>query len=388
MGHIAAKCQMPKREKSACFKCYQVGHKSKDCPTKELTVDNSKDIEKKKNDVNNFEEDENFRREISYQLCDDKEQRKVESKLNTLLDIGNPVSFIKENFVSINLLVSIFPGDNSYSGLNDSTLKVLGHVIAKVAFNNKEPKFVSLLVVLSTTMKATVAIGRDILRQFYNIKTLSIEENKNQVIREILNIDTIDSKQKIEDSLNINPKLTVETKTAFKRLFVDNYINPLKPDIPITDAELKLRLKEEKPFHFNLRRLSQTEKNALRMLLDSLLEKKVIRSSESEYTSPIVLVRKKTGDIKLCVDFRELNKLLVRDNYSLPIIEDLIDSLYGKKYFTIFDLKDGFYHIKLAKNSIKYTVFTTPLGQYEFVRMPFGLKIALSRFQRYKSNIS
>lgn len=91
MGHIAVKCQMSKREKGACFKCYQVGHKSKDCPTKELRADSSMDIGKKKNDVNSiFEEDANFRRNISYQLCDDKGQSKVENKLDTLLDTGSP----------------------------------------------------------------------------------------------------------------------------------------------------------------------------------------------------------------------------------------------------------------------------------------------------------
>ncbi|KAL0117618.1 hypothetical protein PUN28_008773 [Cardiocondyla obscurior] len=84
---------------------------------------------------------------------------------------------------------------------------------------------------------------------------------------------------------------------------------------------------------------------------------------ESEYASPVVLVRKKTGDIRLCVDFRELNKLLIKDNYPLPNIEDLIDSLYNKKYFTKLDLKYGFYHIKMSKDSVKYTAFVTPLGQ-------------------------
>ena len=388
MGHIAAKCQMPKREKGACFKCYQLGHKSKECSAKESKINNTKDAENKKKDVNSvFEENEDFRRDVSYQFCDDDGQNKVVRKLDTLLDTGSPVSFVRENFVPENLIISVLQGDSNYSGINGSLLKIKGRVMAKIALNNKEEKIVSLMVVPITSMKAAVVIGRDILRKFYDKVTKPTDENIDQVIIDILNIEINDSKDKIEDSLNINSDLTSETKIIVKKIFVENYVNPVRPEMPVIDAELKLILREEKPFHFNPRRLSYVEKSALRKLLDTLLEKKIIRASESEYASPIVLVRKKTGDIRLCVDFRELNKLLVKDNYPLPNIEDLIDSLYGKKYFTIFDLKDGFYHIKLAEESIKYTAFTTFFGQYEFVRMPFGLKVAPSRFQRYVNQI-
>lgn len=145
--------------------------------------------------------------------------------------------------------------------------------------------------------------------------------------------------------------------------------------------------KDLKPFHFNCRRLSYAEKNALRILLDSLLEQKIIRPSESEYASSIVLIRKRTGDFRLCINFRELNKSLVKDNYPVPIIDDLIDSLSGKKYFSKLDLKNGFYHIRMADDSIKYTAFATLFGQYEFLRMPFGLKVAPSRFIRYISQV-
>lgn len=61
-----------------------------------------------------------------------------------------------------------------------------------------------------------------------------------------------------------------------------------------------------------------------------------------------MLIKKRTGDFRLCIDFCELNKSLVRDNYSLPIIEDLIDSLSGKKYFSKLDLKNGFYHVRMG----------------------------------------
>lgn len=89
----------------------------------------------------------------------------------------------------------------------------------------------------------------------------------------------------------------------------------------------------------------------------------------------------------MCVDFRTLNKIMTRDNFPLPLIEDQLSLLAGKKYFTTLDLKDGFFHIRMHENSIKFTSFVTPLGQYEYTRMPFGLKSAPLMFQRYVTKI-
>uniref|UniRef100_A0A6V7JG98 RNA-directed DNA polymerase n=1 Tax=Bracon brevicornis TaxID=1563983 RepID=A0A6V7JG98_9HYME len=66
--------------------------------------------------------------------------------------------------------------------------------------------------------------------------------------------------------------------------------------------------------------------------------------------------------------------MIPKNNYPLPLIEDQIALLRGKTYFSTFDLKNGFFHIKMAEDSIPYTVFTTPFGIYEYNRMPFRLK--------------
>lgn len=121
--------------------------------------------------------------------------------------------------------------------------------------------------------------------------------------------------------------------------------------------------------------------------MDDLLGKGIIRTSSSEYASPIVLTRKKNGEIRMCVDYRTLNKVLARDNYPLPLIEDQLDTLRGKKFYTTLDLKDRFYHIAMSPKSIKFTSFVTPLDQFEYVRMPFGLKIGPQLFQRFINEI-
>lgn len=140
-------------------------------------------------------------------------------------------------------------------------------------------------------------------------------------------------------------------------------------------------------FFFGPRRLSYDEKENLSKILEDLSERKIIRESDSPYASPIVLTKRKNQQYRLCVDYRFINKILERDNYPLPLIEDQIDKLRDKCFFTLLDLKDGFHHIDVAEESIKYTSFITPLGQFEYCKMPFGLKTGPSTFQRYINKV-
>lgn len=139
-------------------------------------------------------------------------------------------------------------------------------------------------------------------------------------------------------------------------------------ELPNVQLEAVLRIKEDKPIQFGPRRLSYIEKEKVRNIINDLLERKIIRQSTLEYASPIVLTRKKSGDIRMCVDYRALNKVMARNNYPLSLIEDQLDALRGKKIYTSLDLKDGFYHIAMSPESIKYISFVTPIGQFEFVR--------------------
>jgi len=98
-------------------------------------------------------------------------------------------------------------------------------------------------------------------------------------------------------------------------------------------------------------------------------------------------VHKKNNELHLCVDYRELDKITIKDNFPTPLIDDHLNRLRGKKYFSSLDLRNGFHHVKVAETSIKYTSFVTPLGQFEFLRMPFGLTNAPRVFQRFNNNI-
>ena len=92
----------------------------------------------------------------------------------------------------------------------------------------------------------------------------------------------------------------------------------------------------------------------------------MIRKSQSPLVSTVVLVRKKTGELRFCIDLQKLNTRTVKDAQTLPRIEDSLDSLSGAVIFTSLDLKSGYWQVELDEDSIPLTAFTVgPLSFYE-----------------------
>ena len=108
----------------------------------------------------------------------------------------------------------------------------------------------------------------------------------------------------------------------------------------------------------------------------------MIRESESPYSSPIVVVRKKNGDVHLCVDNCKLNPKTIKDAYALPNLEEAFSAPTGSKWFSVMELKSGYYQIEMEECDKAKTAFVCPLGFWEFNRMPQGIINAPSTFQR------
>lgn len=143
-----------------------------------------------------------------------------------------------------------------------------------------------------------------------------------------------------------------------------------------------IRVTEDKPFRERSRRLPPSDLEDVRKHLNNLKEAGIISESRSPFASPIVVVRKRNGTIRMCVDYRTLNKRTIPDQYTVPRVEDALTCLSGSKWFSVLDLRSGYYQIPLSDADKEKTAFTCPAGFYQFERMPQGICGAPATFQR------
>lgn len=141
------------------------------------------------------------------------------------------------------------------------------------------------------------------------------------------------------------------------------------------------------PPNHPLRRMSPAELQELLRQLETYLAKGWIRPSSSEYGAPVLFASKPDGSLRFCIDYRALNAITVKDRYPLPRVDDLLDQLYGAKYFSSLDLWQGYHQTRIHPEDIHKTAFKTRYGQYEFTVLPFGLTNAPSSFMRLMHNV-
>ena len=121
--------------------------------------------------------------------------------------------------------------------------------------------------------------------------------------------------------------------------------------------------------------------------IEKLLAAKVIHSSRSSWSAPIIVVPIGDGGKCLVIDYRALNKVTRKFTWPMPKVEDIFSKWSRATYFTMLDLRAGYHHILLDKPSIPNTAFISPFGKYEYIKVLFGLAQPPAYFQELMTGI-
>ena len=147
-----------------------------------------------------------------------------------------------------------------------------------------------------------------------------------------------------------------------------------KGDLGRTDiVQHQIHTGDQPAIKQRVRRYPAARREEERQLVEDMLAIGIIQESNSAWSSPTVLVKKKDGTTRFCIDYRQLNQATKEDAYPLPHIEDSLNTLGGSRFFCSLDLASGYWQVEMDAADREKTAFFIQGGLYEFRVMPFGL---------------
>ena len=229
------------------------------------------------------------------------------------------------------------------------------------------------------------------------ITVVNTVPQESNVFEPEVNSDFIDKSDpgpsKLENSdilRNLNNKLSHLEPSQQEELkqLIHEYEH-LFPDIPTRTDKIyhDVIVEDSKPIKQHPYRMNPLKRKYLQDEVKYLLENDFIEPSQSNYSSPCILVPKSNGTYRMCTDYRKVNSVTKTDSFPIPRIDDCIDKVGNSKYVTKFDLLKGFWQVPLTDRAKEVSAFATPNGLYQYKVMPFGMKNSPATFQRLVNNV-
>lgn len=371
MGHRSINCPN-KKDGVKCFRCNGFGHKSFECKNAATRNVGTKSTE------------ENTQpRRVNLISCSVPYSKKLlidNKEAMALIDTGSKINVLKEGFLENVKRNTVRNQSITLSGFGNSKIQTLGIIDCNIIIDNEEFS-AAMHIVSDEFMDTDAIIGQDLLSQVRLImdgNSISITRSNEQTYPDVMAIDVTP-----ETTLNIGVNATVNQRKEIEELVFGYHPEKTKK----TNVEMKIITTDDIPIYHTPRRLPFAERKIVERQVDEWLENNVIEPCASDYSSQVVLVKKKDGSSRICIDYRAINRKILKDRYPLPLIEDQLDKLQEARVFSTLDLKNGFFHVDVEPSSKRYTSFVTDSGQYQFNKVPFGLCTSPSIFQRYINDV-
>jgi hypothetical protein len=147
-------------------------------------------------------------------------------------------------------------------------------------------------------------------------------------------------------------------------------------------APFSIQLTRDEVIHQKARPLKPSVRATVREMVKELNMENIVRASTSSFQSPIVLVTKKSGELRMCVDYTRLNSITKTHTYPLHDMRELLQDLGDGKIWAVFDMRSSYYQMLVQEDSQEYTTFVTPDDKCMYLRVPMGCKNAPTWFQQ------
>ena len=221
-------------------------------------------------------------------------------------------------------------------------------------------------------------------------KEIERKESDNVMINSLQDRDQLIDDSVI-DELVKNSDFNEEYKDKFYKLLSEFRFAFSVDDVDVGQyegEEIKIELTENTPVYVRPRRLAYSLREYVDETIVDMEKNGIIeRSTGSGWNSPIHMVKKKNGKYRMTIDYREVNKKIRPNRFPIPRCREMFDKLTRSKYFAAFDLRAGYWNIRIAEPYRDLTTFTVKDRQYRWISMPMGLKISGNIFQRIMNEI-
>lgn len=158
----------------------------------------------------------------------------------------------------------------------------------------------------------------------------------------------------------------------------------------LKNFKLKLHIDQDvKPVAQAMYRIPYSLRKKVGEQLDDLESQDIIEkvNAPTPWVSPVIIVPKSNGDIRLCVDMRQANAAIIRERHPIPTVDEILFNVNGSEVFSKLDLRSGYHQIELEESSREITTFVTYEGLYRYKRLMFGISSAPEKYQQVISQV-